>query len=158
MKDPYVQCYASGRYDTFDGDVDMVKLAEQVRAGREVRPLTLAAAQAAINGEMDAAVKVQWLKDNLEPIKTMGGDTEKAYRLYVLGRVDNLAHQLEADIMSIVEDQIEEEDAEAEGTETNPSDDDDDDGADEEGDDDEEEEGEDEEDEEDDDDDEDEES
>lgn len=126
MKDPYIQCYLSGRYDLYDGDVDLEKLIERaVSPGMvSIRTMAHSAAQKEIDGEMDAATKVAWLKDNLEEIRVMGGDTERAWRLYVQGRVDNLAHQLEADVIGMMEDMLDVEDEDA--PEENPEGDDDD--------------------------------
>jgi len=120
MKDPYIGCYLAGRADLYDGDVDLDKLVEAAVSPGTVslREASLGAAKKAIDGEMDPETKVMWLKDNLAEIKTMGGDTEKAYRLYVQGRVDGLAHQLEGDAVTTIEEgEAEEEEDDEEGDE-----------------------------------------
>jgi len=129
MKDLYVQCYLAGRNDPYDGELELEAIIERaVSPGAvTVRSASEAAAKKAIDAEMDAATKVQWLKDNLEEIKAMGGDTEKAWSRYLQGRVDNLAHQTEADIVSLME---EDEDDDEEGEDDEESDDDDDDDSD----------------------------
>jgi hypothetical protein len=126
MKDRYVSCYLSGRFDAFDGETDLDKLVELVWSGQPVRDVTLNAARTAIAHEADTATKLQWIKDNLEDIKTMGGDTEKSWRLYVQGRTDALAHQLEDEMMNIVE----EDEGDEEEDDSDESDDDSDESAD----------------------------
>jgi hypothetical protein len=126
MKDPYMQCYLAGRYDVFEGDVDLEKLAEDSMAvGASIRAVTAAAAKKEIDAEMDPATKIAWLKDNLEEIKAMGGDDTKAYRQYVQGRVDGLAHQLEADVINMIED-MNDEDEEPEDEDDDETDEDED--------------------------------
>jgi len=116
MKDAYFGCYLAGRFDPHDGEVDEEKLAERVMAGTPLRDVCMEAAKAAISKEMTSAVKVQWIKDNLDEIKEMGADTEKAYRLYVLGRTDQLAHALEDDILAVIEEEMDEDEDDGEPT------------------------------------------
>lgn len=133
MKDRYVSCYFSGRFDAFDGEVETEKLVELVQSGQPLRDVTLNAARTAIAHEADTATKLQWIKDNLDEIKTMGGDTEKSWRLYVQGRTDALAHQLEDEVLnSIEEEEDEDEEEDDEGDEGDDEDADDDDEEDEE--------------------------
>ncbi len=138
MKDPYVQCYVAGRYDTYEGDLELEAILERaVSPGMvSIRSASEAAAKKAIDAEMDAATKVQWLKDNLEEINAMGGDTEKAWSRYLQGRVDNLAHQTEADIVSLMEEQLEGEEEDDDDEEDEDDDEESDDDDDSEGDDD----------------------
>ena len=114
MKDRYVSCYFSGRFDAFDGEIDTAPLIEKVHAGLPLRDVTMEAARRAITAEMDPATKIQWLNDNLDDIKTMGGDTEKSWRLYGQGRMDALAHQLEDEVLNSIEEEDEEGDEEEE--------------------------------------------
>ena len=95
MKDRYVSCYVSGRMDSFEGDIDLEKLVERITGGAAVRETIVEVARKAVTSEMDAAAKVQWLQDNLEAIRSMGGDTEKAWRMFCQGRIDALAEQLD---------------------------------------------------------------
>jgi hypothetical protein len=125
MQDPYVSCYFSGRFDAFDGEVDLDKLIEKVNSGQSMRDHTLEAARKAISADMDTATKAQWLKDNVDEIKELGGDSEKAWKLYCQGRTDALAHQLEEDVLESVEDQ-EEDVVEKTGDESDEDEDDDD--------------------------------
>lgn len=112
MKDRYVTCYVSGRCDAFEGNIDVDKIVEQISEGAPPRDTILAAARKAITADMDAATKVQWLKDNLDEVKAMGGDTEKAWRLFCDGRVDALAVQLDEHVMEELVNQIEDEEDE----------------------------------------------
>jgi hypothetical protein len=121
MKDRYVSCYLSGRFDAFDGEIDADKLVELIWSGQPVRDVTLNAARTAIAHEADTATKLQWIKDNLEDIKTMGGDTEKSWRLYVQGRTDALAHQIEDEMMNIVEEDDDESESESESEDAEDS-------------------------------------
>jgi len=127
MKDPYVQCYVAGRYDTYEGELELEAILERaVSPGMvTIREASMTAAKKAVDAEMDAATKVQWLKDNLEEIKAMGGDTEKAWSRYLQGRVDNLAHQTEADIVSLMEEQLEGDEEDEDDDEEGEDEDDD---------------------------------
>lgn len=130
MKDRYVSCYFSGRFDAFDGEVDAAPLVEKIHAGLPLRDVTMEAARRAVTAEMDHAAKLQWLNDNLEEIKSMGGDTEKSWRLYGQGRTDALAHQLEDEVLNSIEeeegDEEEDEGDEGDGDEEGEDGDDDD--------------------------------
>lgn len=132
MKDRYVACYLSGRMDTFDGTVDMAMLVAKIDSGAPMRDTVLSLARSLIGKEMDAATKVAWLKDNLDEIKSMGGDTEKAWRMFCEGRIDALVAQLDEAAMeelvsssSSFED--DEEDDEEEGDEEGDDEDEEDD-------------------------------
>lgn len=129
MKDRYVSCYFSGRLDAFDGQVDTVQLVERVQAGLPLRDATIEAARRAIigRGEMDTSAKLRWVNDNLDEIKIMGGDAEKAWRLYGQGRTDALARQLEDDVLASIEDEDDDNDDGDEGDEAEDEDDEDDD-------------------------------
>ncbi len=117
MKDLYVHCYLSGRCDEYQGEpLDVAVLVEKVNSGVALRTCTHDAATRAITAEMDIATKAAWLKDNADVIKDIGGDSEKAWRLYTQGRADALAHDLEVDVLEAISDEEEEE----------PDDDDDD--------------------------------
>lgn len=126
MKDPYVSCYFSGRFDAFDGTIDTDKLVERVESGLPLRDVTMEAARRAISAEMDHKAKIQWLNDNSDEIKSMGGDAEKAWRLYGQGRTDALARQLEDDVLNSVEEEEEEEDEDEDEDEDEEGDDDED--------------------------------
>lgn len=127
MKDPYVSCYFSGRCDEYDGDIDIDKLVEKIHAGSPMRDVTLEAAKRAITADMDVATKAAWLKDNVDEIKALGGDSEKAWRLYSQGRTDALAQGLEVEILeAIVEEEPDEEDEEDEEDDDEDEDSDDD--------------------------------
>ena len=130
MKDRYVSCYVSGRMDSFEGDIDLEKLVERITGGAAVRETIVEVARKAVTSEMDAAAKVQWLQDNLEAIRSMGGDTEKAWRMFCQGRIDALAEQLDENVMEELVNQLEaeedeDEDEDEEGDEDEDEDDED---------------------------------
>lgn len=131
MKDRYVNCYVSGRCDPFEGSVDLPMVVAKIVAGAPVRDTVLSLARATITKEMDAATKMQWIKDNLDEIKDMGGDTEKSWRLFCEGRIDALALQIDEAVMEELVNQLEDEededdDEEEEGDEDEEDDDEDD--------------------------------
>lgn len=132
MQDRYVTCYVSGRCDSFEGNVDLAMLVAKITSGSPVRETVLSLARKTITDEMDAATKVQWLKDNLEEIKSLGGDTEKAWRAFCEGRIDALAISLDEALMEELVNQIEDEEDDEdedgdEGDEDEESDDEEDD-------------------------------
>lgn len=140
MQDRYVSCYVSGRMDSFEGEIDLEKLVERIGTGAPVRETTLEVARKAVTTEMDAAAKVQWLQDNLEAIRAMGGDTEKAWRMFCQGRIDALAVQLDENVMEELVNQLEDEEDEDDDEEDGDEGDEDGDDEDEDDDDDDEEE------------------
>lgn len=127
MKDQYMQCYLLGRHDPFDGSVDIEKIVERVAAGSSLRDLTLEAARKEMTKEMDASAKMQWIKDNLEEIRALGGDTEKAFRLYSQGRAEQLAHDLELEVIGAMDDEYEDDEDDVEKTDDDEEDDEDED-------------------------------
>lgn len=130
MKDPYMQCYLAGRHDAFEGEIDIEKLmtdsASTATGKAKLRDECLTVATKLINKEMDAKAKMQWIKDNLDEIREMGGDTEKAYRLYVQGRSDQLAHDLEVEVIGAMDDGVEDDDDEDEDEDSDSDDDEED--------------------------------
>lgn len=140
MQDRYVSCYVSGRCDSFEGTVDLEKLVERISGGAPVRETTMEVARKAVMAEMDAATKVQWLQDNLEEVRSLGGDTEKAWRMFCQGRIDALAAQLDEAVMEELVNQIEDEEEEDDEEEDGDEGDEDGDDEDEDDDDDDEEE------------------
>jgi len=103
MRDRYISCYILGRTDTFDGEVDMDGLVERILSGAPMRETSLEVARRAVMASADSSAKVEWLHENLEAVRSLGGDTEKAWRLFCQGRVDALAAQVEE---SALEDMI----------------------------------------------------
>jgi hypothetical protein len=142
MKDPYVHCYVAGRcdYDEDDDVVEIEQLVEKVSSGSPMRDVTLAAAKAAVTKELDVAAKAQWLKDNAETIKAMGGNSEKAWQLYMSGRVDALASDLESWVLENLGEEEAEEDEDDDEDDADGGDEDGDDDSDDDDDDDEDEE------------------
>lgn len=127
MKDQYIRCYLDGRRDQeeYEFDIDIDALAEKVGNGAQLRDVALEAAKKEIAKDMDASAKTEWLKDNLETIRTYGGDTEKAWRLYMQGMIDELACELEPEICATLDGQ--EDDDEDDDETENPDDDEEDD-------------------------------
>ena len=114
MRDRYISCYILGRTDTFDGEVDMDGLVERILAGAPMRETSLDVARRAVMASADSSAKVEWLHENLEAVRSLGGDTERAWRLFCQGRVDALAAQVEE---SGLEDMISRLDEDEEGDE-----------------------------------------
>jgi hypothetical protein len=128
MKDPYVSCYFSGRFDAFDGTIDTAQLVEKIESGLPLRDVTMDAARRAIDAEMTHTVKLQWINDNKDDIASMGGNAEKAWMLYGKGRADALASSLEEEVLnSIEEDEGDEEDEDEGGGDEGEEDEEDDD-------------------------------
>lgn len=111
MRDRYISCYILGRTDTFDGEVDMDGLVERILAGAPMRETSLEVARRAVMASADSSAKVEWLHDNLEAVRSLGGDTEKAWRLFCQGRVDALAAQVEESALEDMIGRLEEDEA-----------------------------------------------
>ena len=131
MQDRYVFCYLSGRMEPVEREIDIEKIVDRIAGGAPMRETTLELARSAAMADMDSAMKIQWLHDNIDTIRRFGGDTEKAWRMFCQGRVDALAWQLEE---AVVDELVNRE----EGDDEDEADEgDDDEGDDDEGDDDE---------------------
>lgn len=120
MHDRYIHCYVLGRTDSFDGEVDTDKIVERVLAGAPMRETALEVARRTILASCGATEKVSWLHENLDEVRALGGDTEKAWRLFCQGRIDALACVVEeAAVEGLVErlDEDEEEEEEEDGEE-----------------------------------------
>ena len=132
MRDRYISCYILGRTDTFDGEVDMDGLVERILAGAPMRETSLEVARRAVMASADSSAKVEWLHENLEAVRSLGGDTERAWRLFCQGRVDALAAQVEEsgleDMISRLDEDEEEEEEDEEGGEGDEGDEGDEDG------------------------------
>jgi hypothetical protein len=117
MRDRYISCYILGRTDTFDGEVDMDGLVDRILAGAPMRETSLEVARRAVMASADSSAKVEWLHDNLEAVRSLGGDTEKAWRLFCQGRVDALAAQVEESALEDMIGRLDEDEAGAEDEE-----------------------------------------
>lgn len=143
MHDRYIHCYVLGRTDSFDGEVDTDKVVERVLAGAPMRETALEVARRTILASCGATEKVSWLHENLDEVRALGGDTEKAWRMFCQGRIDALACVVEEAAVEGLVERLDEDEGEEEEEEEDGDDEDDEDG--EEGEDDEDgEEGEDE--------------
>jgi hypothetical protein len=111
MKDPYTACYLAGRLDESDsGTPDLDRLVESVMLGKSIRDVTIDAARQFIaETEGHEEEKAEWIADNRASIDESGGDGDKAWKLYTQGRAEALAHQLEDDVLCLIEDTEEEE-------------------------------------------------
>jgi hypothetical protein len=117
MRDHYISCYILGRTDTFDGEVDMDGLVERILDGAPMRETSLEVARRAVMASADSSAKVEWLHENLEAVRSLGGDTEKAWRLFSQGRVDALAAQVEESALEDMIGRLDEDEAGAEDEE-----------------------------------------
>lgn len=101
MKEPYVIFYLAGRDDRkIKNDIDTSQIAEDVIAGKgTIRDLVMkAVSEAAAPLRVDRKKKA-WIDEYEDEIKDAGGDKELAYQHYLDGRIDELAHSLEADVV-----------------------------------------------------------
>lgn len=101
MKPTYVCFYLAGRDDRLiKNDIDTDDIAEAVCAGKgTVHELLVKAATAAAEPLRVDRKKRNWIEEWEDEIKEAGGDSDEAYGHYVQGRIDELAHRLEGDVI-----------------------------------------------------------
>ena len=132
MKPAYVSFYLEGREDRLiKNDIDTDQIAEQVTAGKgTIHALLSAAATAAAEPLRVGRKKREWTEEFESEIKEAGGDQDEAYATYLQGRIDELAHRLEGDVVDAMHGEGEDEDGDAdeEDEESDEDEDEDDDG------------------------------
>lgn len=98
----YVDFYFDGRDNPLAAELDFEPLAKKFLAGQGVRDIALGAAREICKAlEIDGSEKI-WAKKraNRAAIEVAGGDASKAYAMYQAGRTEQLACDLEADILA----------------------------------------------------------
>lgn len=120
MKPTYAWFYIEGREDrSLKHDIDTDQIAKQVMDGKgSIHDLLVKAAKSAAEPLQVARKKRTWIEEFEGEIKEAGGDSEEAYRHYIDGRVDELVHRLDGDVVESL--------AELSGAETDGGDDDED--------------------------------
>lgn len=107
LKADYMPFYLEGREEkTIKNDIDVDKLAERCLAGENPRTVVVAAVSGLRTQlEHDKRKKV-WLETFTSEIAEAGGDGNEAWRHYCTGRVDELEHALEADVIEAMADEL----------------------------------------------------
>ena len=102
----YAFFYLEGRNDKhLRADIDTESIAKKVIAGEgTIHELVHAAVAAAAEGSRVDRKKRTWIEDYEDDINAAGGNGEEAYRHYLAGKIDELTHALEAEV---VEDMLE---------------------------------------------------
>lgn len=97
----YAFFYLEGRNDKhIRADIDTDQLAKDVIAGKgTIHELVHAAVTAAAEGHRVDRKKRMWIDDYETDINAAGGDGEEAYRHYLAGRIDELTHHLEGEVV-----------------------------------------------------------
>ncbi len=132
ISNKYTAFYLTAREERLlRADIDIAALAKQViDAGPESlhKILRDAATNAAKPLEVDKK-KRAWVADHEDEIAEAGGDSSEAYRMHILGRVDDLVQSLENDVVQEMADMVlgEEDDDEDDEDEDEEDDDEDDD-------------------------------
>lgn len=113
MKPEYMIFYLHGREADLldDDDVDAADVADEVMAGADMRTKLMSIATT-LAAALAVTEKREWIKENLELINEVGGDSEEAFRNYQQARIDAYAHALEEDVVEamLAGDDDEEED------------------------------------------------
>lgn len=105
MKDPYTECYLAGRLeDCNPGTPDLDRLVEDVMLGKSIRDVTIDAARKFIAETEGHEEKAEWIADHRDALDEDGSDYEKAWKFYTQGRAEALAHELEDDVLALIED------------------------------------------------------
>ena len=125
MKSDYAYFYLEGRDDKrLRADIDTEQIARDVIAGKGlIYELVHKAVASAAEGHRVERKKRQWIEEYQDDINAAGGDGEEAYRHYLDGRIDELTHVLEGEVVDNMaellggEDDGDEEDEEDDGSE-----------------------------------------
>lgn len=116
----YVAFYLDGREDRLlKHDIDTVQIAEEVGDGKgSIHEMLVKAATSAAEPLRVDRKKRTWLEEYEGEIKEAGGDGELAYQHYIQGRIDEVVHRLDGEVV--------EELSSMHGEESDDEDDDDD--------------------------------
>lgn len=99
----YYFFYLIGRRDDeLECQADLTALAERVLAGEAIRAVCMRVAMDAATAAQHAGHKRDWLLSNKAEIAEAGGNEERAYSLYLDGQQDELASNLEPEILGEV--------------------------------------------------------
>ena len=122
----YALFYIEGREEKIlKNDIDTAQLAEKFLDGADLRTLCIDAARVAAKPLEVGRRKKDWIEDSKEDIDEAGGDADKAYANYLEGRVDELASDLESDVIEDLTAMISgEDDEDGEDEEDDEEDDD----------------------------------
>lgn len=111
IKPEYTIFYVAGREADVldDDDLDVVEIADEILAGKDLRE-TLVTLGATLAAPLAHVERKEWILDNREAIDEAGGDADEAWRCYQQGRIDQYAHELEADVVEAMIGEDEEDD------------------------------------------------
>lgn len=128
----YVAFYLDGREDRLlKHDIDTVQIAEEVGDGKgSIHELLVKAATSAAEPLRVDRKKRSWLEEYEDEIKEAGGDGELAYQHYIQGRIDEVVHRLDGEVVEELsamhgeesdDDEDEDDDEDDEDEESKPS-------------------------------------
>lgn len=102
----YVSFYLDGREDRLlKHNIDTIQVAEEVGDGKgSIHELLLKAATSAAEPLRVDRKKRAWLEEFEEEIKSAGGNGELAYQHYVQGRIDEVVHRLDGEVVEELTD------------------------------------------------------
>jgi hypothetical protein len=101
MKSDYAFFYLEGRDEKrLRADIDTEAIAKDVLNDKgTIHELVHKAVTAAAETHRVDRKKRQWIEEYAEDIQSAGGDGEEAYRHYLDGRIDELTHTLEGEVV-----------------------------------------------------------
>lgn len=101
----YMYFYLIGRQeDELDLPISIRVIAERVVSGEALRDVTLEVAKDAARANVHTNHKRDWVLENNGEIKEAGGNATTAYDLYTQGRIDELANNLEGEVIEEIID------------------------------------------------------
>lgn len=107
--------YLDGREDVEEGNIevkiDVSVVADSIMKGGAFRETVHAAVTAAI-AALTNHEKTEWVDENHDVIDEDGGDSDACWAMFMAGRADALAHQLEPDVSAELSALVDEEDIE----------------------------------------------
>lgn len=111
-KPEYMVFYVVGRTDdSLDADdIDLDEVADQVMDGADMRQTLMDIATKVASRLHHDRDKKEWLAENEEDIIEAGGDKQLAWDHYVAGRIDELAHELEGDLIEAMSEDDDDDD------------------------------------------------
>jgi len=120
----YATFYLQGRSEVAETgveiEIDLTAVAERVIAGEKLATVTTQVATDALKAKQNSRERRDWFEEMDEDIKDAGGDKEKAYALFCEGRVDELRHIVEDELVNAMTDVV---DADGEDDEAEPEED-----------------------------------
>lgn len=124
----YYYFYLMGREEPVDlRSLTVEDLVSKVLGSQAIRSVAIEAARGLFSGMAFNRLKSEWIAGNVDEIHEAGGNSDRAFELYVNGRIDQTATELEQEMVTEMVDMLDAIDMDAEEEDDIDTDEDDED-------------------------------